>query len=121
MISDGHMKNDLANIDPGVLNVIKTFTNLAKDGKKAKQKNTPRNPDTDNDEGTKKERKELSKQEKMEEMMGSMLETFKGKEWMMDNRMWNSRRVRNAIIPAANGHFSARGLAIFYHALMVIF
>jgi len=38
MISDGHMKNDLANIDPGVLNVIKTFTNLAKDGKKAKQK-----------------------------------------------------------------------------------
>jgi aarF domain-containing kinase len=91
---------------------------IKKRTKKAKQKNTPRNPDTDNDEGTKKERKELSKQEKMEEMMGSMLETFKGKEWMMDNRMWNSRRVRNAIIPAANGHFSARGLAIFYHALM---
>lgn len=59
-----------------------------------------------------------AKKDKMEEMMSEMLETFKGKEWMLDNRMWNSRRVRAATIPAANGHFSARALAIFYSSLL---
>ena len=62
--------------------------------------------------------KKKTKQEKMEEMMSEMLESFKGKEWMLDQRMWNARRVRSATIPAANGHFSARALAIFYSALL---
>jgi len=57
----------------------------------------------------------LSKEEKLQDM----LESFKGKEWMMDNRIWNSSRVRSAVIPAANGHFSARALSIFYHALSI--
>lgn len=43
---------------------------------------------------------------------------FQGKEWSLDPRMWNAKHVRRACIPAANGHFSARALALFYSALM---
>ena len=44
--------------------------------------------------------------------------SFRGKEWSLDSRMWNAKRVRAACIPAANGHFSARALALFYSVLM---
>ena len=43
---------------------------------------------------------------------------LKGKAWSLDSRLWNAKRVRAACIPAANGHFSARALALFYSVLM---
>jgi hypothetical protein len=36
----------------------------------------------------------------------------------MDPRIFNDRKLREAVIPAANGHFSARALAKFYAALL---
>ena len=98
---------------------IKERTNKSKRAKVATKEEKVPEDDKDGSASTKSKTKvPATKQEKLEEMMGEMLESFKGKEWMIDNRMWNSRRVRSACIPAANGHFSARGLAIFYSALM---
>ena len=37
---------------------------------------------------------------------------------LMNPTFFNNPRIRRASIPAANGHFSARGLAYFYNALL---
>eukprot|EP00980_Cylindrotheca_fusiformis_P014595 scaffold3955_cov160-Cylindrotheca_fusiformis.AAC.15 len=45
------------------------------------------------------------------------LENFKGKEFLLDPRIWNSADLLQANVPAAGGRFSAEGLASFYHDL----
>eukprot|EP00553_Chaetoceros_curvisetus_P015792 CAMPEP_0204648304 /NCGR_PEP_ID=MMETSP0718-20130828/7502_1 /ASSEMBLY_ACC=CAM_ASM_000674 /TAXON_ID=230516 /ORGANISM="Chaetoceros curvisetus" /LENGTH=406 /DNA_ID=CAMNT_0051671089 /DNA_START=98 /DNA_END=1318 /DNA_ORIENTATION=+ len=42
---------------------------------------------------------------------------MKGREFMLDPRIWNSADAINANVPAAGGRFSAKGIAIFYHEL----
>mmetsp|Transcript_33657 Transcript_33657/g.81596 ORF Transcript_33657/g.81596 Transcript_33657/m.81596 type:complete len:1181 (+) Transcript_33657:225-3767(+) len=49
--------------------------------------------------------------------MTKVLEDFKGKEFLLDPRIWNSQDVLNANVPAAGGRFSAEGLASFFHDL----
>ena len=34
--------------------------------------------------------------------------TVEGREYLMDPRIFNDEKLRRAVIPAANGHFSAR-------------
>lgn len=45
------------------------------------------------------------------------MKTFKGKEFLLDPRIWNSIDAIEANVPAAGGRFSAAGLARFYHDL----
>ena len=54
-----------------------------------------------------------------EEMLAmvALIRRIKGREYMLEPRLFNKRSVRGGEIPAANGHFSARGLARFYAAL----
>ncbi len=56
---------------------------------------------------------------KAEEMLAmvALIRRIKGKEYMLEPRLFNKRSVRGGEIPSANGHFSARGLARFYAAL----
>ncbi|CAJ1948551.1 unnamed protein product [Cylindrotheca closterium] len=49
--------------------------------------------------------------------MMKVLEDFKGKEFLLDPRIWNSQDVLKANVPAAGGRFSAEGLASFFHDL----
>lgn len=49
--------------------------------------------------------------------MMKVLENFKGKEFLLDPRIWNSQDMINANVPAAGGRFSAEGLASFYYDL----
>jgi CubicO group peptidase (beta-lactamase class C family) len=51
------------------------------------------------------------------EMM-ALMKDLKGKEFLFDLRAYNSKKMRKACIPAANGHFSARALACFYHSFV---
>jgi len=44
-------------------------------------------------------------------------ESFRGKEFLLDQRIWNCAEGLNANCPAAGGRFSASGLARFYHDL----
>jgi CubicO group peptidase (beta-lactamase class C family) len=44
-------------------------------------------------------------------------ETFRGKEFLIDHRIWNCTLGQNANCPAAGGRFTARALASFYHDL----
>ena len=46
-----------------------------------------------------------------------LFESFKGKEFLLDSRVWNCDLASNANVPAAGGRFSAMGLAHFYHDL----
>merc|ERR1711871_545731 len=46
-----------------------------------------------------------------------LLEDLRTKSFLFDMRVYNSKKVRHAIIPAANGHFSARAMAAFYASL----
>ena len=45
------------------------------------------------------------------------LQVFKGKEFLLDPRIWNSVDAIDANVPAAGGRFSASALALFYHEL----
>ena len=47
----------------------------------------------------------------------SMRESFRGKEFLLDPRVWNCGDALNANVPAAGGRFSATGLANFYRDL----
>jgi aarF domain-containing kinase len=58
----------------------------------------------DGDDPATKKRKEL-------------FDGLKGKEFMLDQRLWNSEDALNANVPAAGGRFSSKGLALFYHEL----
>jgi hypothetical protein len=44
-------------------------------------------------------------------------ETFRGKEFLLDPRIWNCEEALQANVPSAGGRFSAMGLAHFYHDL----
>jgi len=46
-----------------------------------------------------------------------LFQSFKGKEFLLDSRVWNCDIATNANVPAAGGRFSAMGLASFYHDL----
>jgi len=50
----------------------------------------------------------------------SMLSSFRGKEFLLDPRIWNCTDMLKANVPAAGGRFSARGLAKFYHDLSTL-
>merc|ERR1711865_116660 len=52
-----------------------------------------------------------------ESPMMKILADFKGKEFLLDPRIWNCQDVLNANVPAAGGRFSAEGLASFYQDL----
>jgi len=45
------------------------------------------------------------------------LNSFRGKEFLLDSRVWNCHLGLNTNCPSAGGRFSARGLARFYHEL----
>lgn len=47
----------------------------------------------------------------------SFLSSFRGKEFLLDPRIWNCNDMLKANVPSAGGRFSARGLAQFYHDL----
>lgn len=49
--------------------------------------------------------------------MTEVLKTFKGVEFLLDPRIWNSKDALSANVPAAGGRFSAAALAQFYHEL----
>lgn len=44
-------------------------------------------------------------------------ESFRGKEFLLDSRIWNCQEGLRACCPAAGGRFTANGLASFYHDL----
>ena len=46
-----------------------------------------------------------------------LVDSIKGKPFLYDVRCYNSKAVRQACIPAANGNFSARALAYFFSKL----
>eukprot|EP01052_Picozoa_sp_SAG31_P011393 SAG31_NODE_643_length_13291_cov_6.294042_2_plen_508_part_00 len=50
--------------------------------------------------------------------LSELLQSMRGKEYLLDPRIFNSKSLRAAEIPAANGHFSARALASFYASLV---
>lgn len=50
---------------------------------------------------------------KLKELMNSI----KGREFLLDVRIWNSQDALGANVPSAGGRFSAKGLASFYHDL----
>ena len=49
--------------------------------------------------------------------MKDLAANFRGKEFLLDPRVWNCNQARNANVPAAGGRFSAAALASFYHDL----
>ena len=59
----------------------------------------------------------LPKLKQEAQAVGALLSSLKGREYLADPRIFNSKELRRAVVPAANGHFSARGLAKFYAAL----
>jgi aarF domain-containing kinase len=46
-----------------------------------------------------------------------MIKSFRGKEFLLDPRIWNCSIAQEANVPSAGGRFSAMGLARFYHDL----
>ncbi|KAI2494097.1 hypothetical protein MHU86_20456 [Fragilaria crotonensis] len=46
-----------------------------------------------------------------------VLKAFRGKEFLLDSRIWNCGIAQEANVPSAGGRFSAMGLAHFYHDL----
>ena len=61
---------------------------------------------------------EKEEEESSESAIAEVLKSFKGKEFLLDPRIWNSTDALDANVPAAGGRFSAAGLARFYHELM---
>jgi CubicO group peptidase (beta-lactamase class C family) len=55
----------------------------------------------------------LSERKRLEAVLG----TFRGREFLLDPRIWNCEVILEANVPAAGGRFSAKGLAHFYHEL----
>jgi hypothetical protein len=55
----------------------------------------------------------LSERKRLEAVLGS----FRGREFLLDPRIWNCEDILEANVPAAGGRFSAKGLAYFYHEL----
>ncbi|KAG7343099.1 beta-lactamase [Nitzschia inconspicua] len=53
----------------------------------------------------------------MSQSMAEVMKTFKGAEFLLDPRVWNSKDALSANVPAAGGRFSAAALARFYHEL----
>jgi CubicO group peptidase (beta-lactamase class C family) len=53
----------------------------------------------------------------LSEESAKLRETFRGKEFLIDHRLWNCTLGLNANCPAAGGRFTARALASFYHDL----
>ena len=49
--------------------------------------------------------------------VSALVSSLKGREYLADPRIFNDMKLREAVVPAANGHFSARGLAKFYAVL----
>ena len=49
----------------------------------------------------------------------AMRARISGKEHLLDLRLWNHPLMRSATAPAANGHFTAEALALFYHEAIV--
>ena len=50
-------------------------------------------------------------------IMKLLLQGIKGREWILDPRIWNSSAAIRANCPAVGGRFSAKGLALFYEEL----
>ena len=48
-----------------------------------------------------------------------MLEKFRAREQMLNPTIFNFRKVREAKLPSANGHFSAEALATVFHELVI--
>lgn len=48
-----------------------------------------------------------------------VLEKFRGREQMLNPSIFNMRKLRNAKLPSANGHFSAAALARVFNTLIV--
>ena len=49
--------------------------------------------------------------------LASLIRRLKGREFLLEPRIFNKRSMRCCEIPSANGHFTARALAMFYSAL----
>ena len=49
--------------------------------------------------------------------VSALVASLKGREYLADPRIFNDKILRQAVVPAANGHFSARSLAKFYALL----
>ena len=49
--------------------------------------------------------------------VSALVASLKGREYLADPRIFNDKVLRQAVVPAANGHFSARSLAKFYAIL----
>lgn len=47
----------------------------------------------------------------------ALLEGIKGREFVLDPRIWNSEDGSVANVPSAGGRFSAKGIALFYQEL----
>lgn len=47
----------------------------------------------------------------------ALLEGIKGREFILDPRIWNSEDASVANVPSAGGRFSAKGIALFYQEL----
>lgn len=67
------------------------------------------------------EGKEGKREERLKVLSSSrrdqLLKGVKGREFILDPRIWNSEDALNANVPSAGGRFSAKGLAMFYHEL----
>jgi aarF domain-containing kinase len=50
-------------------------------------------------------------------LRGELFDSFQGKEFLLDSRIWNCEDAVHANVPSAGGRFSAMGLAHFYHDL----
>ena len=50
-------------------------------------------------------------------ILGEMRESMRGKEFILDPRIWNAQELQGANVPAAGGRFTAKSLAFFYHEL----
>ena len=49
--------------------------------------------------------------------VSALVSSLAGREYLADPRIFNDMKLREAVVPAANGHFSAQALAKFYACL----
>jgi aarF domain-containing kinase len=64
-----------------------------------------------------REKSAMGEGDEVPQVPKEILKSFRGKEFLLDPRIWNCRIALNANVPAAGGRFSAMGLAHFYHDL----
>jgi aarF domain-containing kinase len=69
---------------------------------------------------TEKEKKKKSEKSEKGEKETAQRKRPVGASLLMNPTFFNNPRIREASIPAANGHFSARALARFYHSIAPI-